>query len=533
MRKVKHHAIALYLSNKMKSLLLIATIVSCAVCCHGDEDFIDPFDMENFDPVTKTMIKTENKKTEEDAKIIVEKETVEKPATEDKNIVTTTVLPPSSTVKDQSLPPPSSTMKDQSHTCKEKNIGSVLLKKFVKQFLSYFEKKAPEVSTEEYHLWVKLSKTDYTLLKKFSKDQASIHDAHEVLMNMMTGVTRSDVGTTAKFSLWFEEKTSVSLDSVLKVITIIALVSMVLYLEIGLHVSWRRKATQVILLAFVISIPMTWYELYKTAQINQQTVTMKEAPKECVQDIDEDSLLSVYVGAFKHLFTFQKDNCQHYYEHLLIDPLLKVTPTKAIAVTFVRFFLSPLKDVGTACSEFMRALFIDLPVTMYPIAIVTVGLFFFLFLFMWFGYSIRLPFFLSIEPSPVLAVTGSSGDSTPALEAVQKQLEALQDAIQASETRTADELRRMAEVQTRSIEYTVGAVTSNVAPPTLGPAIKQGHSHISFDTKSNDVVDIKSPIPCSDDSFSEPVTTNIHQETSPKIMQESVVDNIGPDVTDT
>lgn len=75
----------------------------------------------------------------------------------------------------------------------------------------------------------------------------------------------------------------------------------------------------------------------QTAQINQQTVTMKEAPKECVQDMDEESLLSVYASAFKHLFTFQKDNCQHYYEHLLIDPLLKVTPTKVCVIGMVTF----------------------------------------------------------------------------------------------------------------------------------------------------------------------------------------------------
>ena len=32
-----------------------------------------------------------------------------------------------------------------------------------------------------------------------------------------------------------------------------------------------------------------------------------------------------------------------------------------------------------------------------------VALFFFMFLFMWFGYSIRLPFFLTIERSPAYA----------------------------------------------------------------------------------------------------------------------------------
>lgn len=95
-------------------------------------------------------------------------------------------------------------------------------------------------------------------------------------------------------------------------------------------------------------------------------------------------------------------------------------------MTFVRFFLSPLKDIGTAFSEFMRALLIDLPLTLYPVAIVTLSLFFFLFLFMWFGYSIRLPFWVSIEPSPVVMVTGGgTTDNTQAIDDVKKQVRSL------------------------------------------------------------------------------------------------------------
>ena len=80
---------------------------------------------------------------------------------------------------------------------------------------------------------------------------------------------------------------------------------------------------------------------------------------------------------------------------------------QAIAVTFVRFFLAPLKDIGTAVSEFIRALLIDLPLTLYPVAIAIVAVFSFMFLFMWFGYSIRLPFFLTIERPAQLSVADS------------------------------------------------------------------------------------------------------------------------------
>lgn len=59
---------------------------------------------------------------------------------------------------------------------------------------------------------------------------------------------------------------------------------------------------------------------------------MKDAPKECVQDVDEGNLFSVYASAFKRIFTLEKDKCEQYHQHLLIDPFLKVTPTKVIMV---------------------------------------------------------------------------------------------------------------------------------------------------------------------------------------------------------
>lgn len=94
-------------------------------------------------------------------------------------------------------------------------------------------------------------------------------------------------------------------------------------------------------------------------------------------------------------------------------------------MTFVRFFVSPLKDVGEAIGEFLRALLIDLPLALYPVAIAAVTIFFFLFLFMWMGYSIRLPFFLSIEPGPQAVVGGDSG----AKEAIEDRAKDLQDQV--------------------------------------------------------------------------------------------------------
>lgn len=57
---------------------------------------------------------------------------------------------------------------------------------------------------------------------------------------------------------------------------------------------------------------------------------MKDAPKECVQDMNEGTIFSFYAiaSAVKSLFTLEKDKCEQYYQLLSINPFLKVPPTK-------------------------------------------------------------------------------------------------------------------------------------------------------------------------------------------------------------
>lgn len=78
---------------------------------------------------------TEKPKSELDpTEVMNNKETAAESKPEDKMVVPNVIS--------TTLPPPlSSTMKDHTQKCKEKNMGSVLLRKFVKKFLSYFEKK--------------------------------------------------------------------------------------------------------------------------------------------------------------------------------------------------------------------------------------------------------------------------------------------------------------------------------------------------------------------------------------------------------
>lgn len=60
---------------------------------------------------------------------------------------------------------------------------------------------------------------------------------------------------------------------------------------------------------------------------------MKDAPADCGRN---DSISDNWFGAATHmltsLFTLKEDKCQKYYEHMMIDPFVKVPPTKVIVL---------------------------------------------------------------------------------------------------------------------------------------------------------------------------------------------------------
>ena len=66
-------------------------------------------------------------------------------------------------------------------------------------------------------------------------------------------------------------------------------------------------------------------------------------------------------------------------------------------MTFVRLFLAPLRHIGKGINEFMTALLNTLPLHLWPVVLISIGMFIFILLFMIFGYSIHLPL-ISIRP---------------------------------------------------------------------------------------------------------------------------------------
>lgn len=478
----------------------------CAVCVSMEEDvFIDPHDMVN---PRRKILKEEGETPEEEKTLKINPKLPDiQPSISEDN----TLLPDIEDIKK-----PADVKQDTPKECPNTDIGKHLLRSYVKSLLGHFELKRPSSGSQEYNMLLQLSVHDFEMLQKFvseeSKDLHTLHESAAILTDMIRSVSRSHLGTMGKISIWFEDKYGASIDAALKMVAVLLMASVFATLEMKLQMSWRQRFMKLIVLSFIVSIPMTWFELYKAEQIKQETVAMKDAPTECIKNNDSisENWLNAGFQFITSLVTLKEDKCQKYYEHVMIDPFLKVPPTKAVGVTFVRFFLSPLKDVGASLSSFIRELLIDLPLTLYPVAMAMVTVFLFLILFMTFGYSLRLPFFLSIEPSPYHAVTGGSSnqqaieDNTKRL---MEQMQTMQNALESRETQFTARMNDFERLQKTAIEYSAAINVPDAPMPTIPkvPAVSRQRTTTPISQESGDLVpltvkphDTKSPIPCSE-----------------------------------
>ncbi|KAI7812566.1 putative chloride channel CLIC-like protein 1 [Triplophysa rosa] len=67
---------------------------------------------------------------------------------------------------------------------------------------------------------------------------------------------------------------------------------------------------------------------------------------------------------YRRTWTLQEDPCKKYHEVMMVDPILRVPPIKAIEFTIISTITDPLKQIGQGFSEFIRALLDGIPVTL-------------------------------------------------------------------------------------------------------------------------------------------------------------------------
>ena len=133
------------------------------------------------------------------------------------------------------------------------------------------------------------------------------------------------------------------------------------------------------------------------------------------------------------IFQFSKDKCQEYFEALMVDPLLEVTPTMALAETFTAFVVQPLEHLGRHIGKFFNALLHETSWLSSPAILTFVFIAILLCLVMIFNYRFRLPFFLGcFEPrtSHNVSLDVERKEQTSMIAELKKELVQVRQALQ-------------------------------------------------------------------------------------------------------
>ncbi|XP_041359798.1 chloride channel CLIC-like protein 1 [Gigantopelta aegis] len=377
----------------MKFGVCLSLVLFCVLTCqfvstnqNHAEDWIDPLDMVNFDPTSNKMRYNTGSTTESP------------PVVSDGNKKTT---PSSQTVTPDAGERQTAFPKMEKDSCEASSVCLKLFKQYIRRLLYHIDGKVSD-KKGTLNMRFTLSAGQVETLRRFSKGDLNqeIHNAHAVITDMVEHVSQVDPSEPSSRKLWLEDLIGIRIHLALPLTVMACVIVLTPVFLMRLHFSWWRVTVKLIFFLFCVSVVWTWYELYKREEAKTHHAIMKDMPAECKRRDANQSIWSTVKQLFSSTFTFQTDNCVTYYEHMLIDPMWKVAPTEALAVTFARFFLAPLRHIGKGISEFLTALLNNLPYHLWPIVLISVGVFLFLLLFMMFGYGIRLPFISITQSRP-------------------------------------------------------------------------------------------------------------------------------------
>ncbi|XP_076009082.1 chloride channel CLIC-like protein 1 isoform X2 [Genypterus blacodes] len=295
--------------------------LSLVVSGQRGDDWLDPYDMLNYDPSTKTM-RNPSAEIEQQMKKI--------------------------TVMQQQL------------SC------NPVFKRLLSRLLKELEKLGlPSDSSDDvYDAKVRLSRRDVAEIQAFLKGGDSYRTG--ALDNAISHLLVELKPHNYEAWKWrFEDSFGVELDTIIKASLFVLILVVIISTQLWSTVSWFVQFRRFFAFCFIISVFWNWLYLYKIAfaeHLNNM-VKMDSLKDKCsgIRNIDwMDGLMEWY----RRTWTLQDDPCKSYYRALFVNPILLVPPTKAIAVTITTFITEPLKHFGQGISEFLRALLKDLPITL-------------------------------------------------------------------------------------------------------------------------------------------------------------------------
>ncbi|KAM9357700.1 chloride channel CLIC-like protein 1 [Symphorus nematophorus] len=346
-------------------MLLIVLVCSLSLAATGQQvqdDWIDPYDMLNYDASTKTMRKPAEPANYPNVP------TKRREYAQDSSL-------PAQTPCERQVVDLQKQIEEQNRKIKysQQPSCSPVFKRFLSRLLKEIQRVGvPSDSVDVfYDAKIKLSQQTMSEIQALLEDEESWRTGalDNALSQILVDLKPHD------YEAWkwrFEDTFGVELDIVLKIGLFVLIIVAIICTQLWSKVSWFVQFGRLFAVCFFVSIIWNWFYLYKIAFAEHQNniAKMDSVNAKCtgIKKIDwSDSLKEWY----RSTFTLQDDPCRKYYEVLMVNPILLVPPTKAISVTFTTFITEPLKYIGEGISEFLRALLKDLPVTLQVPVLIT------------------------------------------------------------------------------------------------------------------------------------------------------------------
>ncbi|XP_044288218.1 chloride channel CLIC-like protein 1 isoform X2 [Varanus komodoensis] len=231
----------------------------------------------------------------------------------------------------------------------------------------------PDDNTGDMHYdaAIILTKTTCNEINRFLNDESWKTAAlDEALNNIVINFRHHD------YEAWkwkFEDTFGADPYNVFMVLLCLACITILVATELWTRIGWFTQLKRIMFITFLISFGWNWMYLYKIAfaQHQAEVAKMGQFDKVCAEKIHWTDGLYEWL---RNTWTVQDDPCRKYYETLLVNPVLFVPPTKALAVTFTNFVTEPLKHIGQGIGEFIRALMKEIPVLLQiPVLLILAG----------------------------------------------------------------------------------------------------------------------------------------------------------------
>ncbi|KFZ55331.1 Chloride channel CLIC-like 1, partial [Antrostomus carolinensis] len=326
---------------------MLFPLVLCAVVLIGsgkvqDDEWIDPTDMLNYDAASGAM---------------------RRPYKVEKGLDSI----PNCCSAYQSLFPTMFYSVTEIAKCEKRNANShesrsfYIFKRYLNKILNEAGKLGlPEenVGRVHYDAEIILTKQTYLEILRFLNEETWQSGAvDDALSDILINFKHHD------YKAWhwrFEDTFGIDLYNMFLILLCLVCVVIIIATELWTRIHWLVQLKRVLLISFLISFAWNWLYLYKLAfaQHQAEIAKMGQFDNVCAEKLDWRGSLIEWL---RSKWTFQDDPCLKYYETLLVNPVLLVPPTKALAITFTNFVTEPLKHVGQGIGEFIKALMKEIP----------------------------------------------------------------------------------------------------------------------------------------------------------------------------